>query len=93
MLSSKLPKNNSFLVEFAALIIIVITAPIWIPIAGVLLVWGAIAAGAVALLGAIGFCAVQDTYSKNIYQLKELDFIIIESITYSHSIVPGGLLV
>ena len=83
----------SFLVGFAALIIIVITAPIWIPIAGLVLVWGAIAAGAAALLGAIGFCAMQDRYSENIYQLKELDFYNIELVIYSHSIVPGGLLV
>ena len=32
MLNSQLPKNNNFLIEFAAIVFLLITAPFWFPL-------------------------------------------------------------
>ena len=44
-------KPKCFLVEFAALIIIVLTAPFWLPIAGIVLGIGLAIAAVLAVLG------------------------------------------
>jgi len=44
-------KPKCFLIEFAALIIIVLTAPFWLPIAGVVVGIGLIIAAVLAVLG------------------------------------------